>query len=78
MAKHIPFLLTLFLMSWIQPSVATTATPSSTNWHYVNDAGELKIKLYFFGQKLVHTAKPRTHLLTAYPCNTRGLRWSSI
>jgi len=48
MAKHIPFLLTLLLMSWIQPSVATTATPSSTNWHYVNDAGELKVKLYFF------------------------------
>ena len=43
----------LFLFAFSIPSWAET-TPSSSadrTWHYVNDQGELKIKLYFFWSK---------------------------
>lgn len=48
------FLCSLILaLLCINPSLANTEMPNAANktWHYVNDQGELKIKLYFFWSK---------------------------
>lgn len=54
------------------PSWADTPNTSDQTWHYVNAQGELKIKLYFFGRKPVHTAHKLTLLLIHYRKNIRG------
>ncbi|WP_438875930.1 hypothetical protein, partial [Bacillus cereus group sp. Bce028] len=42
----------MFALLFISPSWANTDTPNTDNtWHYVNEQGELKIKLYFFWSK---------------------------
>lgn len=58
MAKH--FLLSLFLIVSLfsslntqasTPAVESSVSQSQDMWHYTNDQGELKIKLYFFWSK---------------------------
>ncbi|QQX81027.1 thioredoxin family protein [Shewanella sp. KX20019] len=48
MAKYILILVTVLFSSFSLPSFATSLTEQPTVWHYTNDAGELKVKLYFF------------------------------
>ncbi|MCL1049930.1 cytochrome C biosynthesis protein [Shewanella abyssi] len=48
MTKYILILVTLLFSSFSLPSFATSLTEQPTVWHYTNDAGELKVKLYFF------------------------------
>lgn len=49
-----PLILCLLILFSAVPSFAQASeplTPSTDTWHYVNDQGQLKIKLYFFWSK---------------------------
>lgn len=58
----------MFALLFISPSWANTDTPNTDNtWHYVNEQGELKIKLYFFWSKPVRTVQK--HILLSTHCH---------
>lgn len=67
MAKYILFLVTLLLSSFSLPSFAAPTTDQPTIWHYTNDAGELKVKLYFFWSKTCPHCKEAHPFIDSLP-----------